>query len=75
MSDSKVKTITIDEKKYDIDSLTQKGTMIISNLQRIDKETEDLQFKISAYQLAKGKLLEELGKEVPNFKEVKELAE
>lgn len=65
-----VKVITIDDKKYDLNSLTDKGKAIIINLQRIDAKIEQLQFDVSLCDTAKGKLLEELGKEVPNFKEL-----
>ena len=64
--------ITIDDKKYDVDSLTDKGKAIIINLQRVDVKVEQMKFEISAFETAKGKLLEELAKEVPNFKEVQD---
>lgn len=67
-----VKTITIDDKKYDLESLTDKAKSIITNLQRVDKLLTQQQFELSIYQLGRAKLLEELAKEVPNFTEVTE---
>jgi len=67
-----VKTITIDDKKYDMESLTEKSKSIIANLQRVDQLLTQQQFEVSISQLGRAKLLEELAKEVPNFKEVTE---
>lgn len=66
---SDVKFVTIDEKKYDVNSLTDKGRAIIINLQRLDVKIEQLQFEVSAFDTARSKLLEELAKEVQHFKE------
>lgn len=69
---TEVKTITIDDKKYAIDSLTEKGQSIILNLQKVEATLASSQFDVTVAQLAKAKLLDELGKEVQNFTEVTE---
>ncbi len=67
---NELRTIKIDDKHYDIKSLTERGTNLISNIQRVDTVIERHQLELSISQLAKAKLLEELVKEVPKFKEV-----
>jgi len=67
---AEIQTISIDDKKYDLASVTDLGSNIISNIQKLDSLTNDLQFKLNVNQLARAKLIDELGKEIPKFKEV-----
>jgi len=63
-------TIKIDNKMYDASSLTERASVLIGNIQRTDEMITRHQIEISIANIAKSKLLEELGKEVPNLVEI-----
>jgi len=67
---TEIKTIKIEGKSYDITSLTELGTNIISNIQKVEEIISRKQLELGVVNLAKAKLIEDLIKEANNFKEV-----
>ena len=71
MADNEIKTFTIGDKVFEASSITEHGTNIINDLQKVDSILAQQQLQVSITQLAKGKLMEELQKEMANFTEIK----
>jgi hypothetical protein len=66
----KVKSITIDDKKYALDSLSEKCKVLLSTLQRCEELISQKQFELSIAHLGRAKLLDEIAEEVPNLVQV-----
>lgn len=67
---TELKTITIGDKVYDAESITEHGVNVINDLQRVDQVLARQQMDVSITQLAKAKLMEALQAEMVNFVEV-----
>lgn len=65
-----IRTIKIEGKAYDVKSVTDKGTQLIGNIQKIDEIMSQKQLELNIINIAKAKLIEELVKESSNFREV-----
>ena len=65
------RTIKIEGKTYDVKSITDNGTQIIGNIQKIDEVMSQKQLELNIINIAKAKLIDELVKEASNFQEVK----
>jgi hypothetical protein len=65
-----VKTITIENKTYDVASLTEKGVQLVNNAQMIDQVIARHQLDLNIANVAKDRLVAELVTEAVNFKEV-----
>lgn len=75
MSETELKTLTIGDKVYEADSITEQGVNVINDIRKVDTELSRLGLQKSIAELAKVKLMEELQKELPKFKEVEAPAE
>lgn len=75
MAETELKTINIGDKVYEADSITEQGVNIINDIQKVEQVLSRQQLEVSITQLAKAKLMEELQKELPKFKEVEAPAE
>jgi hypothetical protein len=60
-------TITIDDVSYLTSSLGERGEAIITDMQRVTKRINELQFDLQIANLAQGKIIEGLKEEIPNF--------
>lgn len=67
---TELKTFTIGDKTYDAASITEAGVTIINDIRKVDGLLAQQQLAVSVTQLAKAKLMEELGKEAEKFTEV-----
>ena len=65
-----IRTIKIEGKTYDVKSVTDKGTQLIGNIQKIDEVLSQKQLELNIISVAKAKLIEELVKESSKFREV-----
>lgn len=70
-----VQTVTIGEKIYLADSLTEHGVNIINDVRSVETRIKQLQLDVAIADLARGKLMEELQKEVPKFTEIEKPVE
>jgi hypothetical protein len=68
--ETELKTISLGDKVYEADSITEQGVNIINDLQKVDQVLARQQLEVSITQLAKAKLMEALQEELPKFKEV-----
>ena len=59
-------TVTIDNKEYDIDSLSNEVKQHIVNLQLCDQEIQRLQIQLGIAQTARGAYSNALNAELPN---------
>lgn len=75
MAETELKTLTIGDKVYEASSITEQGVNIINDIKKVDGELHRLGLQRSITELAKVKLMEELQKELPKFKEVEVPAE
>lgn len=64
--------IQIGEKYYKEDSITETGRSILNDITKVNQKLGEQQLLLNIIQLAKGKLIEELEKEIPNFEEVED---
>lgn len=65
-----VQVLTIGEKTYFADSVTEHGSKILGDIQKVEQQVGSYTLQMSIANLAKAKLIEELEKEIPKFKEV-----
>ena len=66
-----VQTITINDKVYRTDSITENGINLINDIKKVDAELGRILLQKSITELAKTKLMEVLEMETPNFIEIK----
>ena len=71
----KLETISIGDKVYDAQSLTEMGANLINDIKKVEAQIGNYSLQLSIANLAKAKLAEELQKEIPNFKEVEQAKE
>lgn len=64
------KTIKIEDKTYDVASLTEKGVQLVNNIQMVDQVISTKQLEANIASVAKDKLVAELVAEAVNFTEV-----
>jgi len=72
---TELKTLTIGDKVYDAESITEKGVNIINDIKKVDGELAKIGLQKSITELAKVKLMEELQKETEKFTEVENTEE
>lgn len=62
-------TIKIDDKEYDVDSLSEEANKQLQNLQFVDQELAHLQAKAAVLQTARGSYASALKAELPKAKD------
>lgn len=63
-------TVQIGDKFYDATTVSELGWAIIRDIKTIDDKAKDYGLQLSIAKLAKGKLIDELQKEIPKMTEV-----
>ena len=59
-----VKTVTLDDTQYNVDDMSDKGQYIVAQLGEIQKESQELKFKIDRLEVARAGFVELLQAEV-----------
>jgi len=62
--------VQIGDKKYDVESISERGVTIIEDIEKVDELIKFQQIQLSVSSLARGSLIERLSEETKNFTEV-----
>jgi len=64
-------TVTIGEKKYDANSLTERASALLGDISKVDERLNAANLDVSIFNVARSALVSDLLKETENLKEIK----
>lgn len=70
MENKEQKAVRLGNKYFDVDSFTERAYALLQDVKKVEEVLQRQKMDVSITELARQMLIEELGKELPNLKEV-----